>query len=97
MSAALRRVLLLGSGYTAAPLVEWLTRDGTVAVTIGKPLTSTNFFGSLWILYYCVASNVLEQAERVAAPYRNTEATVVDVTSDTGLSTLIHGHNLVIR
>ena len=34
--SGLRRVLLLGSGYTAAPLVECLTRDGTVAVTVGK-------------------------------------------------------------
>ena len=33
--ASLRRVLLLGSGYTSAPLVEWLTRDGTVSVTVG--------------------------------------------------------------
>ena len=39
MSAhCLRRVLLLGSGYTSAPLVECLTRDGTVAVTVGKTI-----------------------------------------------------------
>ena len=33
-----RRVLLLGTGYTTAPLVEHLTRDGTVAVTVGKEI-----------------------------------------------------------
>ena len=32
----LRRVLLLGSGLTVSPLIECLTRDGTVAVTVGK-------------------------------------------------------------
>lgn len=36
--SGLRRVLLLGSGYTAAPLVECLTREGTVAVTVGKEI-----------------------------------------------------------
>ncbi|CAI8015134.1 Alpha-aminoadipic semialdehyde synthase, mitochondrial, partial [Geodia barretti] len=74
--SSLRRVLLLGSGYTSAPLVEWLTRDGTVSVT--------------------VASNIPEQADRVAAPFKNTSTAEVDVTSDASLSSLIPGHNLVI-
>jgi alpha-aminoadipic semialdehyde synthase len=69
-------VLLLGSGYTSAPLVECLTKDGTVAVT--------------------VASNILEQAKQVAAPFQNTSTALVDVTSDDSLSSLIPGHNLVI-
>lgn len=34
--SAIRRVLLLGSGYTSAPLVECLTKDGTVSVTVGE-------------------------------------------------------------
>lgn len=34
--SALRRVLLLGSGYTSGPLVECLTRAGTVSVTVGE-------------------------------------------------------------
>ena len=34
--SGLRRVLLLGSGLTVAPLIECLTRDGTVTVTVGK-------------------------------------------------------------
>ena len=37
MSGMLRRVLVLGSGFTAGPLVEYLTRDGTIAVTVGEP------------------------------------------------------------
>ena len=37
MSGVLRRVLVLGSGFTAGPLVEYLTRDGTIAVTVGEP------------------------------------------------------------
>ena len=37
MSGVLRRVLVLGSGFTAGPLVEYLTRDGTISVTVGEP------------------------------------------------------------
>ena len=32
----MRRVLVLGSGYTSAPLVEYLTRHGDISVTVGK-------------------------------------------------------------
>ena len=35
VSSALRQVLVLGSGFTSAPLVECLTRDGGIAVTVG--------------------------------------------------------------
>ena len=31
-----QRVLLLGSGFTVAPCIEYLTRDKTLAVTIGE-------------------------------------------------------------
>lgn len=43
-TSGLRRVLLLGSGYTSAPLLEWLTRDGTVSVTVGKATTLPSYF-----------------------------------------------------
>ena len=43
------------------------------------------------------ASNILEQAKQVAAPFQNTSPALVDVTSDDSLSSLIPGHNLVIR
>jgi hypothetical protein len=39
VSSALHRVLVLGSGFTSAPLVECLTRDGRIAVTVGKIFT----------------------------------------------------------
>lgn len=32
----MRRVLVLGSGFTSGPLVEYLTRDGSVAVTVAS-------------------------------------------------------------
>ena len=35
MSGVLHRVLVLGSGFTSGPLVQYLTRDGSVAVTVG--------------------------------------------------------------
>jgi len=35
MSGVLHHVLVLGSGFTSGPLVEYLTRDGSVAVTVG--------------------------------------------------------------
>lgn len=36
MANVLKRVLVLGSGFTAGPLVEYLTRDGKIAVTVGE-------------------------------------------------------------
>ena len=35
-SHMMKRVLVLGSGFMSGPLVELLTRDGTVAVTVGE-------------------------------------------------------------
>ena len=37
-TGALQRVLVLGSGFTSGPLIEYLTRDGRTAVTVGKLL-----------------------------------------------------------
>ena len=39
MAGALRRILVLGSGFTSGPLVEYLTRDGRIAVTVGNSLS----------------------------------------------------------
>ena len=38
------KVLLLGSGYVALPLIDYLLRDGNLSVTIGKffKVTFTN-------------------------------------------------------
>ena len=33
---AARRVLVIGSGRVCPPLVEYLTRDGSVSVTVGE-------------------------------------------------------------
>lgn len=45
-ATATKKVLVLGAGYVAGPLVEYLTRDQTIHVTIGKWL----FFS---LLYFC--------------------------------------------
>lgn len=31
-----QRVLLLGSGFTVAPCIEYLTRDKSLAITVGE-------------------------------------------------------------
>ena len=31
-----KNVLLLGAGYVSAPVVDYLTRDETIGVTVGK-------------------------------------------------------------
>ena len=31
-----KRVLILGAGYVSAPVVDYLTRDPTIGVTVGK-------------------------------------------------------------
>ena len=35
MSGPMRRVLVLGAGLTSAPMVEYLTRGGDIALTVG--------------------------------------------------------------
>ena len=47
VSSALRRVLVLGSGFTSAPLVECLTRDGGIAVTVGMMYTNIESLGKV--------------------------------------------------
>ena len=37
-STALRKVLVLGSGRVCPPLVEYLTRDDSITVTVGMYL-----------------------------------------------------------
>ena len=32
----MQRVLVLGSGFTVRPLIELITREGTIAVTVGE-------------------------------------------------------------
>ncbi|XP_027057225.1 alpha-aminoadipic semialdehyde synthase, mitochondrial-like isoform X1 [Pocillopora damicornis] len=72
-----QRVLLLGSGFTVAPCIEYLTRDKSLAVT--------------------VASDKISEAEAVAAMYRNTTPTLLDVTqSEEKLNKLIQQHDVVI-
>ena len=34
--AAVKRVLILGAGYVSGPVVDYLTRDKNVHVTVGK-------------------------------------------------------------
>lgn len=48
-------------------------------------------------LLLATASDILEEAKQVAAPFQNTTTAQVDVTSDSSLSSLITGHDLVIR
>ena len=31
-----KRVLVLGAGYVSGPVVDYLTRDKTISVTVGK-------------------------------------------------------------
>lgn len=68
------------------------------------PLNSISLdFNSMIVSYIhlplllATASDILEQAKEVAAPFQNTTSAEVDVTSDSSLSSLITGHDLVIR
>ena len=47
VSSALRRVLVLGSGFTSAPLVECLTKDGGIAVTVGMMCANIDSLGQV--------------------------------------------------
>nr|XP_020449122.1 alpha-aminoadipic semialdehyde synthase, mitochondrial isoform X1 [Monopterus albus]XP_020449123.1 alpha-aminoadipic semialdehyde synthase, mitochondrial isoform X1 [Monopterus albus] len=74
---AMKRVLLLGSGYVSGPVVEYLTRNEKTQIT--------------------VASQLLKQAEELAARYRNTIAIRLDVSNqEAHLDSLVKDHDLVI-
>ena len=47
VSSALRQVLVLGSGFTSAPLVECLTKDGGIAVTVGMMCANIDSLGQV--------------------------------------------------
>uniref|UniRef100_A0A8C9TJC7 Aminoadipate-semialdehyde synthase n=1 Tax=Scleropages formosus TaxID=113540 RepID=A0A8C9TJC7_SCLFO len=78
------RVLLLGSGYVAGPVIEYLTRDpGTQQLNETRLCTS--------------GSVMLSQAEELAKKYPNTIPIMLDVTSqESHLESLIKDHHLVI-
>lgn len=48
----MNRVLVLGSGYVCGPLVEYLTREARVAVTIGEHISCNAV--RLVCLYACL-------------------------------------------
>ncbi|RXN39510.1 alpha-aminoadipic semialdehyde mitochondrial [Labeo rohita] len=71
----MKRVLLLGAGYVSGPVIEYLTRDAGIQVT--------------------VASNLLHQAEDVAAKYPNTIPVMLDITSqESHLDFLVKDHDI---
>ncbi len=39
MVSSSKNVLILGAGYVSEPVVEYLTRDPTISVTVGKSKT----------------------------------------------------------
>ena len=47
-----KKVLLLGAGYVSAPVVDYLTRDKHISVTIGTRLTVV-IWSSLYT-YICI-------------------------------------------
>ncbi|KAL0154982.1 hypothetical protein M9458_049245, partial [Cirrhinus mrigala] len=71
----MKRVLLLGAGYVSGPVIEYLTRDAGIQVT--------------------VASNLLNQAEDMAAKYPNTIPVMLDITSqESHLDSLVKDHDI---
>lgn len=36
LSMGTRKVLVLGSGYVSEPVLEYLSRDGNIEITVGK-------------------------------------------------------------
>nr|KAJ3417907.1 hypothetical protein HK105_000609 [Polyrhizophydium stewartii] len=71
-----KKVLLLGSGYVAGPLVDYLLRLPGVHVTI--------------------ASNALDEANRLARGRKTTTVVPLDVANTEELSALVAGHDVVV-
>ena len=107
------KALLLGSGSVSAPVVDYLMRDQSIRLTVGKQRrmimhalaylvyndqdSAVIVFQTI-LVFLILASAETEEAEALSEVFANTSSVSVDVeTEKEKLQNLIKDHELVIR
>ena len=102
------KVLLLGSGLVTGPVVDYLMRDQSICLTIGKQAfirfnfyqhtLSIHHFNNRKTLYSCLASVDENEAAALSEAYANASSVSIDVQHERDrLNKLVGDHELVIR
>lgn len=90
-----RKVLMLGSGMVTPPAIKELCRRPDVQLVVGQFVR--RFCEYVHILTDGVASNVLQDAKRLTAPYENATPVLVDVSDPVAVERLVAGSDVVVR
>ena len=81
-----QKVLILGSGYVSAPVVDYLTRNKTTHVTVGieqdTKIYDVIVATACTLLFSSAASMVQKEIDGLATRYPNTTPALLDFTRD---------------
>ena len=92
------RVLVLGAGYVSAPVVEYLTRDTGLGVTVAAALKSgLEMENTMALLSTVLLNHPFAEADKIAMTHERTEPVLLDVNERPDLlDDLIKSHNIVV-
>jgi alpha-aminoadipic semialdehyde synthase len=91
-----KRVLVLGSGMVAGPAVDELAARLDVELIVGKSRTRL-LLAKLGREHWSLASNSLQEAERLVSSHPNASAFLITIEDRTRLSQLVKETDVVIR
>ena len=89
-----KKVLLLGSGFVARPCAEYVVRDPSNELTVGKSSSVCNFHDES--NHFFLACRTLEKARALTEGLPGTAAVSLDVNSTPDLERAVADHDLVI-
>ena len=91
------RVLVLGAGYVSAPVVEYLTRDQGLGVTVAAALKSGLEMENTMLSTVPLNHPLAVEADKIAMTHERTEPVLLDVNERPDLlDDLIKSHNIVV-
>ena len=92
-------MLILGAGYVSEPVVEYLSRDSNISITLGNHWVLKLVLDNIWFIYfYFSVSAIKNEADKVASKYPQAHPVSLDVLrSPEELEKLIKNHQIVIR
>jgi alpha-aminoadipic semialdehyde synthase len=91
-----KRVLVLGSGMVAGPAVDELAARSDVELIVGKSCTR-HLVAKPGREHWSLASNSLQEAERLVASHPSASALLITIEDRTRLSQLVKETDVVIR
>ena len=89
-----KKILLLGSGFVSAPLVDYLLREKSNSVTIGNESLSFSLKKSEY--NFLAASNSVLEANKLSRGRMNAPVLPLDVKDSSGMQKLVGSHDVVV-